>query len=261
MNADANSRVSASGPLDRAGRRFVALALAGLLVTGTSFALPRQAPTKSAVVAHKAPPTKAAIAASAPTKTYGSPSAPIKLEIFTDYQCPICQVFYEQTLRYMISDYVASGKVYVVHHDFPLVMHQYSGQAARWANAAATVGEFEAVEAAFYNNQAAWSADGNLAKYVVAAMPKSDFDRVQAIMKGCTTPAPQVTTPGADPLAKSGTGCPVDQYIAKDIQLGNQDGVNATPTFIIYHNGQKITQSSGNVSWPILKQFFDTLLK
>ena len=259
MNAEASSKKLRCACSSGATKLVGALALASLMLSATSFARPQQTATKSSVVAHKAPPTKATIATSAPTKAYGSPSAPIKFEVFTDYQCPICQVFYEQTLRYMISDYVASGKVYIVHHDFPLVMHQYSGQAARWANAAATVGEFEAVEAAFYNNQAAWTADGNLTKYVVAAMPKSDFDRVQAIMKDCTSPAPQVTSPGADPLAKSGTGCPVDQFIAKDIQLGNQDAVNATPTFIIYHNGQKITQSSGNVSWPILKQFFDTL--
>jgi protein-disulfide isomerase len=195
-----------------------------------------------------------------PVKTYGSESAPIKFEVFTDYQCPICQVFYEQTLRYVINDYVASGKVFIVHHDFPLQMHPFSGQAARWADAAATIGEFGQAEAALYDNQAAWSADGSIAKYMAQSMPNSDFQRVEAIMKNCSTPAPQVTQAGTDPLAKSGTSCPVDKFIAKDIETGYQDGANATPTYIIYHNGQKITQGSGNVSWPILKQFIDSLL-
>jgi protein-disulfide isomerase len=216
--------------------------------------------THGAAIAHKAPPTKAAMAMSAPVKVYGTKGSPITLELFTDYQCPICQVFYEQTLRNVIQNYVASGKVYVIHHDFPLVMHQYSGQAARWANAAATVGEFEATEAAIYDNQAAWTADGNIAKFVAHAMPSSDFERVQAIMKDCSTPAPQVTTPGADPLEKSGHSCPVDSYIAEDIKTGNSTGVNATPTYIIFHNGQRVMLGSGNVSWPILKQAFDTLL-
>ena len=48
------------------------------------------------------------------------------MEVFSDYQCPACRGFFENTLRYMINDYVASGKVYLVHRDFPLPMHPYS---------------------------------------------------------------------------------------------------------------------------------------
>lgn len=196
----------------------------------------------------------------APVKTYGSKSAPITFEAFTDYQCPGCRALYEEALKPMINDYVASGKVYLIHHDFPLVMHQYSGQAARWANASAMVGEFGPAEAALFDNQASWEADGNISKWVSQAMPKSDFERVQAIMKDCTTPAPQASTPDADPLAKSGRGCPVDSYIAPDIKRGFGVPVNYTPTYIIFYKGKKIASSSNIVTWPILKQFFDSLL-
>lgn len=196
----------------------------------------------------------------APLKTYGSKTAPITFEAFTDYQCPGCRALYEQALKPMIGDYVASGKVYLVHHDFPLVMHQYSGQAARWANASAMVGEFGPAEAALFDNQPSWEADGNISKWVSEAMPKADFERVQAIMKDCTAPAPQATTPGADPLAKSGHTCPVDAYIAPDIKLGFTVPVNYTPTYVIFYKGKKIASSSNIVTWPILKQFFDSLL-
>src|ERR1700758_5574834 len=73
----------------------------------------------------------------APMKAIGTKSAPITMEVFSDYQCPACRAFFENTLRFMINDYVASGKVYLVHRDFPLPMHPYSMDAARWANAAA----------------------------------------------------------------------------------------------------------------------------
>jgi protein-disulfide isomerase len=213
-------------------------------------------------VVHKAPATKPVVTAAmaAPVKVYGSKSAPITMEVFTDYQCPICRVFFEQTLRYVINDYVASGKVYIIHHDFPLIMHPYSGQAARWANASATIGEFGAVEAALYDNQTTWAADGNIGKFIAQAMPGSDFAKVQAIMKNCTTPAPQVTTSDVDPLSKSGHACPVDPYIGADMKVGYQNAVNATPTYIITYKGQRLPAGSSAVSWPVLKQFFDSLL-
>lgn len=235
--------------------KMVLVGLAALTITVALHAGPQ-----GEHVAHKAPTTKATTAMSAPVKVYGTKGAPITVELFTDYECPICRNFYENTLRSLINDYVASGKVYIIHHDFPLIMHPYSGQAARWADAAATVGEFGAAEGALYDNQTAWAADGNIAKFMVEAMPRSDFERVDAIMKDCTTPAPQVNTPGTDPLAKSGHSCPVDPYIAQDIEQGYKDNVNATPTFIIYHNGQKVTEGSTYVSWPIFRQFLDSIL-
>ncbi len=220
-------------------------------------AAPTAAPQTAHHVAHKAPATTSI---TAPVKVYGTKGAPITIELFTDYECPICRNFYEQTLRSLINEYVSAGKVYIIHHDFPLAMHPYSGQAARWANAAATVGEFGSAEGALYDNQDAWAANGNIAPFIAQAMPRSDFEKVEAIMKDCTTPAPQVTQADVDPLAKSGHSCPVDPYIAQDIELGYKDEVNATPTYIIYHNGQKITQGSSFVSWPILRQFLDSIL-
>ena len=217
------------------------------------------APYSAQKAAHRAA-VHAVAPLAAPVKTYGSKSAPITFEAFTDYQCPGCRALYEQALKPMINDYVASGKVYLIHHDFPLVMHQYSGQAARWANASAMVGEFGPTEAALFDNQPSWESDGNISKWVSESMPKADFERVQAIMKSCTSPAPQATTPDADPLAKSGHGCPVDSYIAPDIKMGFGVPVNYTPTYIIFYKGKKIATSSNIVTWPILKQFFDSLL-
>ena len=55
--------------------------------------------------------------------------------------------------------------------------------------------------------------------------------------------------------------CPVDEYIVQDIVLGYQLPVPATPTFVIHYKGQGlILPTPAAVSWPILKQFFDSLL-
>lgn len=195
-----------------------------------------------------------------PMKAYGSKAAPITIEVFSDYECPMCRNLFEQTLRPMIGDYVASGKVYLIHRDYPLAIpaHKYSGQAARWANAAAEIGQFENVEAAFYDNQQAWDASGDLEKYVAAAMSSADFKRVQKIMEGCEPPGP-TGRQGAVNLPPH--PCSVDPYIEQDIELGNKVPVTGTPTYVITYKGQRLPPGSGFVSWPLLKQFLDNLLR
>ncbi len=69
-------------------------------------------------------------------KSMGSRQAPITVEVFADFQCPQCRNLYLTTTRQLIDNYVTTGKVLLVHHDFPLSMHTYSHQAARWASAA-----------------------------------------------------------------------------------------------------------------------------
>lgn len=194
-------------------------------------------------------PAKAVETIVAPVKTYGSKSAPITLEVFGDYQCPSCGGFYEYTLRPMISDYVAAGKVYILHRDFPLTMHKYGYQAARWANAAASIGKFSEAEAALYDNQNAWGESGNIEKYMAAALSAGDLRRVQKLMAGCEM--------GVAPASHS---CPFDAYIEQDKALGKQVPVEATPTFRIFYKGQKFPAGQGVVSWTVLKQFFDQLL-
>lgn len=203
---------------------------------------------------------RAAQALPAPIKSYGSSGAPIRMEVFTDYECPMCRNLYEQTLRPMIGDYVASGKVYLIHHDYPLDLaeHKYSGEAARWANVAAQFGNFEAAERALYDNQAAWSADGNIAKYLAGAMPTSDFNRIAKVMETCVPPGPK-GRPGT--VLMPPHPCEADQYIESDIQLGNSVPVSGTPTYVITYKGQRLPAASGFVSWPVLKQFFDNLLR
>ena len=79
-------------------------------------------------------------------KSVGSREAPITIEVFSDYQCPQCRVFYLDTARQLMLTYIPAGKVYYVHRDFPLSMHSHSREAARWANAAAIAGVFETAE-------------------------------------------------------------------------------------------------------------------
>lgn len=48
----------------------------------------------------------------------GDPNAPIKIEEFSDYQCPYCARFFEETESQIAATYVATGKVYFVYRSF-----------------------------------------------------------------------------------------------------------------------------------------------
>lgn len=221
------------------------LAGIAILILGTAFPGVDFAQHRAATHSHASGITASEL--TPPVKAYGSKDAPIRMEVFSDYQCPSCGNFFEQTLRPMTNEYVAAGKVYLVHRDFPLPMHAYSHQAARWANAAAEIGQFEAVDASLYDNQSSWSTDGKMEKYISSVMSPADFKRVEKIMANC------------GPEAVS--GCPVDAWINSDIAMGKQIPVQATPTFVIYYKGQKFPAASGVVSWNVMRQFFDSLLK
>jgi protein-disulfide isomerase len=223
---------------------------------------PAAKPSSSAGThAHTAAAAKPVAALGAPVKSYGSSSAPITMEVFSDYECPSCRNLFETTLRQMIPDYVASGKVYLIHRDYPLPMHKYGYQAARWLNASARIGEFQSVEAALYDNQNAWAADGNIEKYVAGAMSAAEFKRVQSQMHGCEFPGAASVKPAGFALGnQTGDTCSLDAYIDQDRALGNKIPVQATPTYVITYKGNRLPAGSGAVSWPILKQFFDSLL-
>ncbi|HEV2290107.1 MAG TPA: thioredoxin domain-containing protein [Candidatus Acidoferrales bacterium] len=199
--------------------------------------------------------TPAELARFTAEKSLGNPNAPIKMEVFDDYECPTCDEFYENTLKVMIDTYVAEGKVYLIHRDFPIPGHLYSRRAARWVNAAARIGKFEAVERALFDNQMAWSEYGTenpkgvMEPFVKEALTPAEFERVQRLMKGCLVNTQEEIK-----------GCALDADIQHDVALGELIPVNGTPTSIITHRGERYPPIVGAMSWPLLREFFDQLL-
>ncbi len=171
-------------------------------------------------------------------KTFGSPNAPIKIEEFSDFQCPACQALYLQTLRPLIDEFVSSGKVYLVHHDFPLPVHQYSREAARYANAAASIGKFAKVEEALFDKQQEWEGNGNVAGAVASVLTQAEMKRVEEIVH-------------------SGR---VDPIIDRDVALGHLWGVHQTPTMFVEVNGQR-NPIVGVVSYSVLRTYLNELLR
>jgi protein-disulfide isomerase len=160
------------------------------------------------------------------------------MEVFSDFQCPACKSLYDATNRQLMDNYVNTGKVYLIHRDFPLPMHSHSKEAAQYSRAAAQVGKLEAVEDVLFQNQEKWEASGDVDGTVAKVLTPAEMTKVRA-------------------LVKSGA---VDASIAKDQALGNNTyRVNQTPTTVFHANGQTFPYA-GVMSWDILKQFLDQLL-
>ncbi len=173
-----------------------------------------------------------------PHKAFGSKSAPITMEVFSDFQCPACRTLYKSVWPQLFENYVNTGRVYLIHRDFPLPMHAHSRNAARYADAAARIGKFEQAEQVLFEKQDSWAASGDVDGTLARVLTAAEMAKVRALVKG-----------GA-----------LDAEIDRDVALGQGRRVSQTPTCIISRNGQTYPVV-GPQSYEVFHQFLDQLLK
>ncbi len=91
-------------------------------------------------------------------QTLGSANAPIVMIEFSDYQCPYCAKFENETMGKIREEYVGTGKIFFVYKNLPLrQIHPLSDTASNAALCAAEQGKFWEYHAVLYGKQAEWS--------------------------------------------------------------------------------------------------------
>src|SRR5262245_18284108 len=153
-------------------------------------------------------------AQSSTARAVGPVTAAVRIDLFSDFQCPACKMLHEQTIKRVKAEYALKGKIRLVHHDFPLPMHQYARRAAALASAADRLGKFDAVADALYLQQDTWSKAGGVDDVVDSVLTPEERNKIDQI--------------AADPE--------IDAAIERDVQLGTRTKVTSTPTMIITHN-------------------------
>ncbi len=89
----------------------------------------------------------------------GSASAPVTMIEYTDYQCPFCKRFHDETWPQLKTKYVDTGKVRYVVKDLPLNIHDQAMPAAVAARCAGQQGQFWQVHEALLGRTDPLSAD------------------------------------------------------------------------------------------------------
>jgi protein-disulfide isomerase len=141
----------------------------------------------------------------------GNPSAPITVIEFSDFQCPFC-LRANPTLKQLQQAY--GDRLRVVWKDFPLTqIHPDAFKAAEAAHCAGEQGKFWEYHDTLFANQKALKPD-DLQKY--AADAKLDTERFSSCL----------------------TSSKYAGRVGDGVKLGNQLGVNSTPT--LYINGRVI---------------------
>jgi len=155
----------------------------------------------------------------------GDPNAPVKIDVWEDYQCSGCFYYSENIEPLIIQNYVEKGKVYYTFHFYPFISGT-SGESQQSANAAMCAleqGRFWDYHNILFTN---WIGEnvGSFTDARLVAMATSIGLDMTAFNQ-CFQ---------ADPYA--------DQ-INQDFQAGQNMGVSRTPTIFI--NGQAAESSAG----------------
>jgi len=167
----------------------------------------------------------------------GSPTAPIRIDLYSDYQCPACKVFHQNTLGPLIDNYVRSGKVYLVHREFPLPVHAHAREAACFATAAEKLGKYVEVGDQLFRKQELWEKDGDVAAAACSVLDANTAKKLRAL--------------AADPQ--------IAAEVDRDIQSAQAEKINGTPTMIITKMIRRYPVP-GPVSYAVLSKFLDSLL-
>ena len=144
----------------------------------------------------------------------GDPEAPVTLHEYSDYLCPFCGRHFQTTYPLLLDEYVATGQVRLVFHDFPIPsLHPTApiGHQAALCVAEQWPALFWAMHDALFARQSEWNQLGDPTAFVGALAEEIGAD----------------ADVYADCMTAGRTGDMVDAGMAD----GDALGFNATPSF------------------------------
>jgi protein-disulfide isomerase len=143
----------------------------------------------------------------------GDSNAKVWLVMASDFQCPYCKQWHEETFPLIMKNYISKGTVRLAYLNFPLKMHQHALPAAEAAMCASVQNKFWPMHDSLFATQHIWET---------LQSPLSTFDTL---------------------ARESGVGMPMwRQCMSKHLALPliNADhdriadrGVNSTPVFFV----------------------------
>ncbi len=171
----------------------------------------------------------------------GNKDAKVAIVEFTDFQCPFCGQLFRDTFPSIKKDYVDTGKIQYIVHDFPLFqIHPYAEKSAEAAHCAEEQGKFWEYHDKLFTNQTALTID-DLKKYA------ADLGLNTSTFNSCLD------------------GGKYTARVSSDQKEGEKYGVRGTPaSFVGVVKGDIVSQAvqvSGAVPFDQFKTTIDDQLK
>ena len=120
----------------------------------------------------------------------GDPNAPIKLVEFSDFQCPYCARFNNETEKQLEDAYVATGKVFYTYRSYGAWIGKESADAAEAAYCAGDQGKFWEMHDIIFANQTGENVGDFTPKRLAAFAEKIGLDMgtFQSCFNGANRP-------------------------------------------------------------------------
>ena len=149
----------------------------------------------------------------------GRADAPVVIVEFSDFQCPYCKRFAEQTFPQLKREYIDTGKVKLVFRDFPISsIHQNAELAAEAAQCAYEQDSFWEMHDRIFAGQGEWSRSSEAKQIFIQYAEELGLDRGR--FRECLN------------LGR------YKEEVQQDFNDGASYGVTGTPSFFI--NGRKL---------------------
>ncbi|HEU5480056.1 MAG TPA: thioredoxin domain-containing protein [Candidatus Tumulicola sp.] len=187
---------------------------------GSSSSDRSSSPSASAAVASQPPASEPATKADTAldraadhARVQGNANAPLWVVEISDFQCPFCREWHDQSYQAIKSQYVDTGKIRFAYINYPLSIHKNAWPAAEAAMCAAAQGKFWPMHDSLFASQSRWENAPN---------PQPALDSIAASV-GVSR----------DAYTSCVTQHRMRALIQADVDRANESGVTATPTFII----------------------------
>jgi protein-disulfide isomerase len=173
----------------------------------------------------------------------GDPNAPIQMVEYSDFQCPFCAKFSEETEPRLMEEYVATGKVYFIYRSMGRFIGQESVDAAEAAYCAGDQGKFWEMHDIIFANQTGENVGNYTPKRLNAFAETIGLDVGQ--FRSCFE--------GGDKTSQ----------VNQDQVDGGAAGISATPAFVLIYtvDGETKTQKiDGAVPFEEFQKAIDQIL-
>lgn len=147
-------------------------------------------------------------------RSKGDRAAPITIFEASDFQCPFCRVFWDETLPILEREYISTGKARFIFLNLPLPsLHANALAAHEFAMCAALQDRFWPAHDLLYKHQSAWANLPDPSRLFFAYADSAAMDR--AALQECVV-----------------TGA-VRELVQQEAEASFRSGISSTPSFVI----------------------------